>query len=245
MKAIELQKEIETVAGQRDSLHSELEAAQKTLSAAREAMLSGKPKAIDALTTAQARVTALNETIAALDEQESLLQQSFDAAREHEQREAVYADLLRFDTEAENAAREFETLRSEIDAAARESGVHLIEARRKVVARQDSFLAKLQRVVPRLNTLNYRSDPEVAAQLEQVMQELATRGAKLKVVRSDGFRFRHRVTPIDDLHAYTPPSLIFGAVIDLIERTALRLLQNEEANTEERSEPDAGEEEAA
>jgi hypothetical protein len=244
MESIELQKELETVVAQRDAVRRELETAQETLSVAREAMLSGKPKALDALTTAQARVTALAESIAALDEQESLLQQNFDAAREHEQREAVYADLLRFDTEAENAAREFETLRSEIDAAARESGVHLIEARRKVVARQDSFLAKLQRVVPRFNALNYRSDEEAEAQLAEVMKNLAAHGAKLEAVRSDGFRFRHRVTPISS-SGFKFSQLAFGEAIDVIERTALRLLQNEEASTEERSEPDAGEEEAA
>jgi predicted nucleic acid-binding Zn-ribbon protein len=237
MESIELQKELEVLAARRDDLRRELESAQETLTGAREAMLSGKPKALDALTTAQARVTALNETIAALDEQESLLQQNFDAAREHEQREAVYADLLRFDEDAEAAAREFETLRSEIDAAARESGARLIEARRKVIARQDSFLAKLQRVVPRFNALNYRSDEEAEAQLAEVMQNLAAHGAKLEAVRADGFRFRHRTTPISS-NGFKFSQLAFGEAIDVIERIALRLVRDAEAASEAQ-EPDA------
>lgn len=235
MKSIELQKELETVVAQRDAVRRELATAQETLSVAREALFSGKPKALDTLTTAQARVTALSESIAAIDARLELLQKNFDTAREHEQREAIIADLLRFDEEAEAAAREFETLRSEIDATARESGVRLIEARRKVVARQDDFLAKLQKVVPRFNSLNYRSDAEAEEQLADVMEKLSEHGAKLEAVRSDGFRFRHRVTPIST-SGFKFSQLAFGEAIDLVERTTLRLMQTQEASTEKRDE---------
>jgi hypothetical protein len=235
MKSTELKKEIETVVAQRDELRRELESAQKTLTVAREAMLSGKPKAIDALTTAQARVTALSEAIAALVEQESLLQQSFDAALEHELREAIFADLLSFDANAEDAAREHAAALIEFDSTVRAFGGRLLESRRDVAAQQNAFLATLRKIVPRFDVLTYRADPEARAELEAVMNELATRGAKLQAVRAESFRRHHRRTPIDDMHACRSPRLAFGEAIEIVEQITLHL----EREAEQKSEPNA------
>jgi predicted nucleic acid-binding Zn-ribbon protein len=235
MESTELKKELETVIAQRDSLRSELESAQKTLTVAREAMLAGKPKAIEALTTAQARVTALHETIAALVEQESLLQQNFDAALEKERREAIFADLLRSDEAAEDAARQHEAALIEFDSTVRAFGARLLESRRNVAAQQNAFLATLRKIVPRFDVLFYRADEESRAELEAVMNELATRGAKLQAVRAESFRLHHRRTPIDDMHACRSPRLAFGEAIEIVEQITLHL----EREAEQKSEADA------
>jgi DNA repair exonuclease SbcCD ATPase subunit len=231
MQSSDLQKELEVLGSRRDDLRRELESAQETLTVAREAMLSGKPKAIDALTTAQARVTALSEAIAALVEQESLLQQNFDAAIAAEKDEATRVRAIEAAARAAAGARQIEELDSEFSDVAQRIAGAVIRERAKVIAAKDDFHHALRELLPTLAST--RADVEVVEQGKQLLEELRASGANLDAVLWSEWSLRRAArSPLESHLSYKRPAHPFDEALGLAVRIMARLLEEEERESD-------------
>ncbi len=232
MDTVELKKEIETAIAQRDSLRSELESAQETLAGAREAMLSGKPKSLDALTTAQARVTALSQAIAALDARLEWLEGSFNTAIAAEKDEATRARAIEAAARAAAGARQIEELDSEFSDVAQRMAGAVIRERAKVIAGKGEFFDALRELLPAL--FSTRPDAEVVEQGKQLLEELRERGANLDAVLwSDWSPNRAARSPLETHVSYKRPARPFDEALELAVRIMARIIEKADIQSEE------------
>jgi len=154
------------------------------------------------------------------------LRSDLDGALRKEQHEALIARAKVVDTEAEQAKDELEAACRAFDEAAHRLGQQVLESKRRIISKQDEFHALLEQFVPGFRSLQHNwvdESGEKEAAVKEVMLEIASSGAMLKVITYPHWTHRPGNTVIDDYHAYKPLALDYTEAINLALRIATKL----------------------
>jgi hypothetical protein len=138
------------------------------------------------------------------------------------ERVAVFAQLAEIAARGEEQRVEFETARSELDAAARTIGGRIIAAETGMRRARREFIRVLSLLAPGVTRLAYTSSrsPQVEARLRNdlsdALRALEERGVDTKVVLSEWLGGSSAA----DLNVWRPASLEFGETVNMAARTA-------------------------
>lgn len=184
-----MREEIEARRARRGAMNGEMAQLETQLEAARAALIEGASGAMEAVSQAQARVSALREAVAALDANIAVLCEASTRAEETEARAAVVHYLAELTADSAAHLAEMLAAREEAGAAMMPFIERMIAAQRGLVACRAAFIETAHREAP-----GFTHNEAMAVQLHQtarldeiaaarrLMVEVQNAGADLKIM---------------------------------------------------------------
>lgn len=134
--------------------------------------------------------------------------------------------MVFLDHSAESATREYEKLLQEFDDFCLDFGKRLLAAKGKIIESQRSFSGAVKTEIPKVDRLNNYNEPELEAELSELLETLEKRGASLSSICSEIWQpyLYYKVAMANGRYNY--PTTKFGALVDNVEKIVLMILGN-------------------
>jgi chromosome segregation ATPase len=188
MTTSEIQTKINELTHRRARLAAETEQARIAVTESRAALLeSDSQQPMDTATTAQARLTMLDATLAALDEQIAEINAQLRHATATEERETRLDNLMLHAREADDARHDYEAAGVELNELMTRLIARMVDAKKRWRASQSSWIDEAKPIAEGVTDFafmrfNSRDHRELEAEADALLIELETRGANLDAV---------------------------------------------------------------
>ena len=199
-----LKTEVENFLTRRSQFDDERGKARASLEQIRDAVVGGDGKAIDKLTEVQAKVTALEETIAVLDSRLCEKNDELKRVVAAEAVEAANARILELDSAAEVSASQYESLIIERRRFITDIDLRINVELSGIIGLQNQFFNALDVISP--GFLRHNRSPEEDELVEQMMTELKDRGFVGRVLCYANWQ-NYSVPGVTSFNCYQPPNL--------------------------------------
>ncbi len=188
-KQSEMQKqesELRLLEERRAALVAEKEKVQVELAEARSQLRDGAPDALNAATIAQARYTALTETLDELGAQMEMLAADIEVSRATAQREEIIRQLVAIAKESCDHWRDYEDAQQGANEVLGPHVKRIIDATNQLGADRRRFVALFKELASGITDLTrmraYDGDEQRQSDLDALVAELESYGADLSVV---------------------------------------------------------------
>ncbi len=188
MTTSEIQTKIDELTHRRARLAAETEQARIAVTESRAALLESDSKQpMDTATTAQARLTMLDATLAALDEQIAEINAQLRHSTATEERETHLDNLMLHAREADDARHDYEAAGVELNELMTRLIARMVDSKKRWRASQSSWIDEALPLAEGVTDYAFmRSDSrdyrELEAEVAALLIELETRGANLDAV---------------------------------------------------------------
>lgn len=185
MRSEQIEEQLAALRTRREEIAGERAEAEKAVAEARSALVNGSASSTDAVKGAQGELTALTETVEAMDAELERGAQALERAREREERAEK---IDRLEELADAAAEHRQAFKEEREALAElieEHGGEMAEALHRWRSAHGSFMRLFLQLAPGMNTArvlsvrnsNRERAEEMEAEREELAETLRERGA--------------------------------------------------------------------
>jgi len=187
----QIEKEIGQLQRRREALAADVAGAKRELEKERQGLISGQAN-VSQVTSAQAAFTTLNEVQAGLDARLTELRGELAEAQSAAEREARIGLLLQHAREADEARRDYEAARIELNEQLTRLAARMNAARGRWQAAQTSWYGEAKEIAEGVSTFAFvrrdqtRDVRELDAEADALVAELEARGADLDAVLAHG-----------------------------------------------------------
>ena len=225
MTSNEIEKRIGELESRKTELSKERRAANARFERAKQSLIAGKTesKALE-LNDLQQTMAVYDSTFKTIDEQLAALRADLEIVLSSEKREAILNALVEAANEAARLADEYEQNRREFNDACLNYSEKMSENVRQIRARRNLLYQKFGELVPNFQKTVYSYEPEIEKAMNDVFDELRSRGANLEAIRSRLFSGSDRIFALDsdDSTALKLSELEFSEVISLAMKILIR-----------------------